>query len=377
MGQTRWKGRRDSKAQRETLRTVLNRAQEDGKEIHDMPMTCIARRLAPVALLALSACAGEQGPQLNVYSARHYDGDDALYRAFEEETGIELNVIEAGGDLLIERIRAEGERSPADVVITVDAGRLWRAEQEDLFQPIADEAILARTPEALRHPDGLWVAITQRARVIAYAPDRISPDAIESYADLADPALRGRICVRSSSNVYNVSLLAGLIERWGQDAAEAWARGVRQNLARPPRGGDTDQLRAVAAGECDVAVVNHYYYARLQNSQATEDQAVVEAVALVFPNQADTGVHMNVSGAGVAANAPNREAAERFIAFLLREDIQTLLANSNNEFPATDAPVDNPALEAMGSFRRESLNVQTYGARQSDAARLFDRVGWP
>lgn len=341
-----------------------------------MKISGLARAFAPLALLILAAC-GQNGPELNVYSARHYDGDDAVYEAFESETGITLNVIEARGDLLIERIRAEGERSPADIVITVDAGRLWRAEQEGLFQPIADGTVLDRVPAALRHPDGLWVAITQRARVIAYRRDRVSPDDIATYADLADPALRGRICVRSSSNVYNVSLLAGLIERWGADAAESWARGVRENLARPPRGGDIDQLRAVAAGECDVALVNHYYYARLANSAAPADQAVVDAVALQFPNQDDTGVHMNVSGVGIAANAPNPEAASRFIAFLLRDDQQRALAASNNELPARDIAAENPALDAMGDFRRESLNVQVYGARQSEAARMFDRVGWP
>lgn len=347
------------------------------------------RRFAALAALssaiALSACApGENASEetapeaLNLYTARHYASDDAVYAAFTEETGIAVNVVEAGGDLLIERIRADGARSPADVIITVDAGRLHRAAEAGLFQPVGDlGGALGRVPESLRHPDGLWFGFSTRARVMVYAPDRISADQIDTYQELADEALRGRICVRSSNNVYNISLLAALIENEGAEAAEAWAQGVVANLARPPQGGDTDQIRAVAAGECDVAIVNHYYLGRLGRTGEAADQAVFDAVDLVFPNQGAGGTHVNVSGAGLAANAPNRDAAEAFLAFLLSETGQRAFPELTNEYPALDIAYDNPVLDGFGTYESDSLNVSVLGQNAAEAQRIFDRVGWP
>lgn len=332
--------------------------------------------LSSVLAIGLAACEASED-RVNVYSARHYDADNALYAQFEAQTGIKVYRIEASGDLLMERIRAEAESSPADVIITVDAGRLWRIEEAGLFQPAGSAVLDARVPERLRHPDGLWYSITRRARVIAFAPDRISADQVDTYEKLADPGLRGRVCVRSSGNIYNLSLLAALIERWGPARAETWAAGVAANFARAPQGGDTDQIRAVAAGVCDVALVNHYYYARLAASDKPADREVAAATRIVWPDQQGDGVHVNVSGVGMAANAPHPDNARRLLEFLVAAPQQTLLASANNEYPAAEAPLDNPALEALGDFREEPLNVRVYGERQAEAAAMFDRIGWP
>ena len=316
--------------------------------------------------------------RLNLYSARHYDADDAIYEAFEAETGIALRVLEAGGDLLLERLRTEGEASPADVIITVDAGRLWRAKNAGVFQPLETDAILAATPARVRDPDNHWFGIAKRVRVHVIAPDRIDAAEVDTYEALANPELEGRVCARTSANIYNLSLLAGLIERWGPDRAEAWATGVGRNLARPPQGGDTDQIRAVAAGECDVALVNHYYWARLANSGSEADQAVAAATQIVWPDQDGAGAHANISGVGLAANAPNKDNAVRFIEYLLRPAVQSQLGQSNNEFPVNPAAsLDNPVLEALGAPVEEDINVSVYGGNQAEALAMFDRAGWP
>ncbi len=332
--------------------------------------------LASAVSVALSAC-GDSGPTLNVYSARHYASDRVIFAAFEEETGVEVNLVEASGDLLIERMRAEGARSPADVLITVDAGRLWRASEAGLFQPIEDQAILDAVPSEYRDPDNNWIAFSRRARVIVYRRGAVEPEDVSSYASLADPALRGRVCVRSSANDYNLSLLAGMIARHGEDYARDWARGVRENFARPPIGGDIDQINAVAAGDCDVALVNHYYYARFLTDEDEASRAVVDTVALVWPDQRRGGVHVNVSGVGVAANAPHHDLALQFIAFMLEDAQQQVIAQLNNELPVTDAAATSPALEELGAFESETINVSLYGEHQPAAARIFDEVGWP
>jgi iron(III) transport system substrate-binding protein len=342
-------------------------------------MSATTRRAAVVlAAIALSAC-GEPRAEtatLNVYSARHYDSDDAFYAAFEAATGARVRRIEADGDLLIEKVRAEGEASPADVVITVDVGRLQRAEEAGLFQPIRSAALESAIPAHLRHPDGYWFAFAKRARVIVYRDGAVDPARIDSYEELADPALAGRICVRSSSNIYNVSLLSALIARWGPERAEAWARGVRNNFARLPTGGDTDQIAAVAAGECDVAVVNHYYFARMLEG-APEQRATAALVKLIWPDQDGAGAHVNISGAGVAANAPHPELAQRFLEFMLEPAQQELLSSGSFEYPILAEAAHPAALDGLGVFREEEINVSEIGAHQAEAARLFDVVGWP
>jgi iron(III) transport system substrate-binding protein len=340
-------------------------------------MSHLARRaVAGLALLVLAACGGEEQPTLNVYSARHYDSDDAFYAAFEAATGARVRRIEAEGDLLIEKVRAEGQASPADVLITVDLGRLQRAEEAGLFQPIRSEALEAAIPSHLRHPEGYWFAFAKRARVIVYREGAIDPAAVDSYEELADPALAGRLCVRSSSNIYNVSLLSALIARWGPERAEAWARGVKNNFARLPTGGDTDQIAAVSAGECDVAIVNHYYYARMASGTESE-RAATANVRLIWPDQDGAGAHVNISGAGVAANAPHPELARRFLEFMLEPAQQAILSSGSFEYPILAEAAHPASLDALGVFREEEINVSEIGARQTEAARMFDAVGWP
>lgn len=340
-----------------------------------IPLRRLTVACACAAAFLLAAC--DDRPVLNVYSARHYDADDAFYKAFEAETGARVRRIEAGGDLLIEKVKAERAQSPADVIITVDVGRLVRAEDEGLFQPMQSDALDAVVPAHLRHPDGLWYGFAKRARVIVYREGALDPEDADTYAELADPQWRGRICVRSSSNIYNISLLAALIARWGEDDAEAWARAVRSNMARPPAGGDIDQIAAVAAGECDLAIVNHYYYARLLASDNPDDRAKAEGVRLIWPDQEGAGAHVNISGAGVAANAPHPELARRFIEFMLEPETQRLLADGSFEYPIRADVAPAPVLAALGPFREEEVNLADIGARQADAVRIFDAVRWP
>ncbi|KAA5801074.1 extracellular solute-binding protein [Alkalicaulis satelles] len=336
---------------------------------------------AAIGALALSACSPQPGEagEINLFTARHYASDQAVYAAFTEETGIRVNVLEAPADQLIERLRAEGARSQADVVITVDAGRLWRAEQAGLFQPAPELAgVLENVPDNLRHPEGHWFGFASRVRVVVFSRERADGSQITDFLDLADESWRGRLCVRSSNNVYNQSLLAGLIDAAGAERAEAWAAGIAANMARAPQGGDTDQIRAVAAGECDAAIVNHYYLARLQRSGDSADRAVADAVDMAFPSLAGQGSPFNVSGAGLAANAPNRENAIAFLTFLLSETGQRQFAELTNEFPVIEgAAYDNEVLDSYPEILAVPVNVNVLGENAPAAQRMFDRVGWP
>ena len=337
----------------------------------------VVKGLITVSALALAIGAHAQDKVLNLYSSRHYQTDEALYSGFTKATGIKVNRIEAGEDALIERIRNEGERSPADVMVTVDAGRLWRAEQLGLFQPVKSALLDARIPASLREPGGLWFGFSLRARLIAYNKAKVKAGELTSYEDLADPKWKGRVCMRSSSNIYNLSLMGALIDHLGEAKAEAWARSVRNNFAREPKGGDTDQLKSVAAGECDVTISNQYYYARLARSQKAEERAVAEKVAVVFPNQSSWGTHVNVSGAGVMKNAPHREAAIRFLEYLASDEAQRYFADGNNEWPVVPGvQVVNPVLSAFGAFKVDPLNVAVLGRNQPSAQKLYDRVAW-
>ena len=329
-------------------------------------------RVAPVLLLVLGVAA--RGADVNVYSARHYDTDLALYERFTEQTGIAVNLIEGGSDGLIERIRNEGEFSPADLLITVDAGRLWRAQQQGIFQPVESALLRERVPAHLRDPGGHWFGLSKRARVIVYSKAKGLPEGISRYEDLADRRLRGQVCMRSSGNIYNLSLLGALIEHHGEAQAEAWAQGVVANFRRPPQGNDTAQLRAVAAGECGVSIANSYYVGRLLGAEADADRAVADALAVLFPNQAGRGAHVNVSGAGVARHAPNRANAVAFLEYLTGDFAQRLFAEGNNEYPVT-GPTTGP-IAALGSFKEDGVNAAVLGANQALAVRVFDRAGW-
>jgi iron(III) transport system substrate-binding protein len=342
-------------------------------------MTVSSLRRIFVALFGLmfSLSAASQENAVNVYSGRHYQTDEALYTGFTKATGIKVNRIEASEDAIIERIRNEGARSPADVMITVDAGRLWRAEQLGLFQPVKSPALEKRIPESLRHPEGHWFGFSTRARFIAYNKARVKPGEITAYEDLADPKWKGQVCMRSSTNVYNLSLMGALIDHLGEARAEAWAKGVRENLAQDPKGGDTDQLKAVAAGLCDVTVSNQYYYARLARSSKPDEKQVADKLGIVFPNQASWGTHVNISGAGVLKHAPHREAAVKFLEYLASDEAQRYFADGNNEWPAVrGVKVDNPVLNSLGDFKADRINVAVLGKNQPSSQKIYDRVAW-
>jgi len=329
------------------------------------------------ALLCCAAAFAQDNKVLNLYSSRHYQTDEALYANFTKQTGVKVNRIEAGEDPLIERIRNEGARSPADVLVTVDAGRLWRAEQLGFFQPVKSALLDARIPASYREPNGLWFGFSLRARLIAYNKAKVKAPELPSYESLADPKWKGRICMRSSTNMYNLSLLSAMIDHLGEQKAQAWAQAVRDNLARDPRGGDTDQLKSVAAGECDVTISNQYYYARLLRSGKPDEREIGERVGVVFPNQSSWGTHVNISGAGVMKHAPNREAAVKFLEYLASDDAQRYFADGNNEWPVVaSVKVDNPALASLGAFRQDALNVAVLGRNQPGAQKIYDRVAW-
>ncbi|MCB2013040.1 MAG: Fe(3+) ABC transporter substrate-binding protein [Geminicoccaceae bacterium] len=334
----------------------------------------IVSLLVPAAL----ASAGiSDAAEVNLYSSRHYDTDEQLYSRFTEETGITVNRIEGDADELIERIRLEGEQSPADVFITVDAGRLWRAEEAGLFAPVESKILNERIPARLRNPEGLWFGFTTRARVIVYDRERVDPALIGTYEDLARPELEGLVCIRSSTNIYNLSLLASLIEYHGMDGASEWATGVVNNFARQPEGNDTNQIEAVAAGQCGVAVANSYYAARILNSDDPARQEIASKIGIIFPNQDDRGAHVNISGAGLVHSAPNRDEAIAFLEYLASDAAQAWLANGNNEYPAVESvKVDNPALDAMGEFKADPVNVSVLGKNQPMAQIIFDEAGW-
>lgn len=334
-------------------------------------------RFATVSALALVTALPAAATELNLYSARHYDTDLMLYDAFTAQTGITVNLIEGDSDELIARIQAEGANSPADLLITVDGGRLHRGVEAGVFQPVESAILTERIPAALRHPENLWFGLTTRARVIFYNVERGLPEGVADYEDLADPSLAGEFCMRSSSNIYNVSLMAELIEVLGEEAALEWARGVGRNLARAPQGGDTDQIRAVAAGECLVGLSNTYYWGRLKASSNPADVAVAEATAFIFPNQDNRGTHINLSGAGVLRNAPNKDNAVAFLEFLTSDAAQVILADSNNEYPVAPGVVPTGPISAFMDFKSSGVNAAVFGTNASRAVAVWDRAGVP
>ncbi len=314
--------------------------------------------------------------EINLYSARHYDTDDALYNNFTKETGIKVNLIEGNADELIERMKSEGKNSPADVFITVDAGRLWRAQEDGFLQPISSETLEKAIPANLRDPKWYWFGFSKRARVIVYNLGKVKPEDLSTYEALAEPKWKGRVCIRSSDNIYNQSLVASKIEDKGVEEAEKWVKGLIANFARPPEGNDTDQIKAVAAGQCDVALVNHYYLARLKQATDAEDQDVAQKVGVFFPNQKEEGTHINISGGGVAVNSPNKDNAVKFLEYLATPEAQEIFANQANEYPVVSDVKPNPAVASFGEFKESKLDVVTYGQKNPDAVKLMDRVGW-
>lgn len=337
-------------------------------------MNELARTLAAATLL-FGAATGAHAQVVNLYTARHYQTDDALYANFTKETGIKVNRIEGKEDELLERIKNEGASSPADVFITVDASRLELADKAGVFQPAQSKALEARVPANLRTPN--WLAFSTRARVIVFNAKAVNPAWVQTYEDLANPRLKSQICVRSGSHPYNLSLGAALLTHDGEAKTEAWAKGLVANFARAPKGGDTDQLRAVAAGECGVAIANSYYVARLMRSTKPEDVRDMATLTVVWPNQKSWGTHVNVSGAGVVKTAPNKANAVKFLEYLASDSAQAYFADGNNEWPVVkSAAVKNPALEKLGPFKADELPVEKWAPNTAAAQKIFDRAGW-
>ncbi len=334
-------------------------------------------RATLLAALMAGASLGAQAADevLNLYSARHYQTDEALYGDFTKQTGIKINRIEGKEEELLERIKNEGSNSPADVLLTVDAARLAQAHELGLFAPVKSRTLESRIPAHLRTDD--WFAFSTRARVIVYNKLDVKPEQVGSYADLAKPELKGKFCWRSGSHPYNLSLLASVIAHEGEAKAEQWARGLVANFARAPKGGDTDQIKAVAAGECGVAIANTYYVARLLRSTAPADRKVMESIGIVWPNQKDRGAHINVSGAGVLKHAPNPKAAVKFLEYLASDQAQRYFADGNNEWPVVAGlKIDNPGLKAMGDFKADQLPVGKLATYRAKAQLVFDRAGF-
>ncbi len=314
---------------------------------------------------------------LNIYSSRHYDTDEKLYSEFTEKTGIKINRVDGKEDALIARLEQESDLSPADLFITVDSGRLWRAEQTGLFENTQSKILNEKIPANLQHPEGQWFGFSTRARIVVYNKNAIKDGAPTSYQDLSDPRWKGRICVRSSGNIYNQSLLASMIAQDGEDAARKWAQGLLDNLARKPQGGDTDQIKAVSAGVCDIALANSYYFFRLQRSEKPEDLEIIKDLQIVFPDQNSKGTHINISGAGILKHSKNKDAARMFLEYLTSESAQAYFANGNNEYPVVSGVVVNEIVEAQKSFKRQDINVREFGVHQQKAKMIFDEIGFP
>ncbi len=332
--------------------------------------------LSAIALVAMATTAAFAEGELNLYSSRHYDTDERLYTDFEAQTGITVNRIEAKAGALMERMRAEGKNSPADILLTVDAGNLWRATEAGLLQSVESDVLNERIPENLREPRGEWFAFSQRARMIFYAKDRVK-NPPQTYEALADPQYKGQVCARSSSNIYMQSLLASIVAHDGAEAATEWTQGLYDNLARKPQGGDTDQLRGLISGECDIALANSYYFARGLRKSVKGLSEGIDGIGWVFPNQEDRGAHVNVSGGGVAAYAPNRENAIRFLEYLVSDAAQAYFSAGNDEFPVVEGAEVSDEAASLGAFEADALNVSELGVHQKEAQMIYDRVGYP
>ncbi|MGM0635615.1 MAG: Fe(3+) ABC transporter substrate-binding protein [Bacteroidota bacterium] len=341
--------------------------------------------LSLLLVLTLFACksdnkqksdATEESQSINVYTHRHYESDQELFNRFEKQTGIQVNVINASADELIQKMVLEGEQSPADVLITVDAGRLHRAKSKDLLQSFTNPTLDSIVPNHLKDEDNQWYALTKRARVIAYSKENVDPVELSTYENLVDEEWNDRILVRSSSNIYNQSLMASIIVNNGEDAASKWAKGMVENMARSPKGNDRDQVKAVASGEGDLAIVNTYYIGKMLNSEDSAELEAANKVGIFFPNQDDRGTHINISGIGIAKHAPNREAAEKFINYLLSEQAQEIFASSNYEYPVNPNVEKADILKEWGDFKEDKLQLNLLGENNKKAVILFDEAGW-
>jgi len=335
------------------------------------------------ALFGIAGTASAQEQVVNLYSARHYQTDEALYSNFTKATGIKINRVDADDAGILARLKAEGAASPADVILLVDAARLAKGDTDGLFQPIKSPVLDAAIPAQLRAqatPQGTtWFGFSTRARVIVYDKLKVKKDDVDTYEELADPKNKGLLCTRSGSHPYNLSLFGAVTEHMGPSKSEEWLKGLVANMARPPKGGDTDQIKGVASGECGIALTNSYYLARIMRSSSPEDKAIADKVGVVFPNQQSWGTHVNIAGAAVAKNAKNTANAVKFMEYLASPEAQNYFANGNNEWPAVaSVKVSNAALQAMtgGSFKSETIPISVIGGNQVKVQQMLDRVGY-
>jgi iron(III) transport system substrate-binding protein len=341
------------------------------------------RTAIAIGLIVATSLASAQDQVVNLYSARHYSTDEALYANFTKTTGIRINRVDADDAGILARLKAEGSASPADVILLVDAARLYKGEVDGLFQPIQSKVLESAIPPQYRGKASAqgtpWFGYSTRARVIVYDKLKVKRDDVESYGLLADPRNKGKVCLRSGSHPYNLSLFGAVTEHLGEQKAEAWLKGIVANMARAPKGGDTDQIKAVGSGECQIAVSNTYYIARLMRSTQADDRALMDKVGIVFPNQSSWGTHVNIAGGAVARHAKNRANAIRFLEYLASPEAQNYFANGNNEWPTVQGvAIDNPALKAMsgGSFKAETIPLSAVGANQTKVQQMLDRVGF-
>lgn len=326
--------------------------------------------------LALSGRAAYAAGEVNLYNARHYPADELLFAAFTKETGVKVNMIQGKAEELMERVKLEGTSSPCDVFITVDAGNLWRAQEAGVFQPVQSAFLTEKVPAQYHEPAGNWFGFSTRARVIIYDKNKVKPEDLSTYEDLVDPKWKGRILIRSSNNIYNQSLMASMVEHHGEAKAEEWAAGLVANFARKPEGGDTDQIKALIAGQGDIAISNTYYFARVLGGDDAELKKQAENLAVFFPNQSDRGTHVNVSGAGVAAHAPNKDNAVKFIEFMAKPEAQEIFSGANYEYPVVAGSKVSDVVAGLGSFKGDELNVGALGRNNPIAVQIMDRVGW-
>ena len=339
----------------------------------------MAKKLLSLLLLSFFSASFLFAQEVNIYTSRHYDSDDALYEEFTNDTGIKVNIISGKGGALLERLKAEGKNSPADVFFTVDAGNLWKVQKEGLFQSIKSPRVLSTVPPNLRGPNDEWTAIAKRARVIFYSPDRVSEQELAniSYESLASEKWEGRLVIRSSSNMYNQSLVASLIARNGEEETEDWAKRIVKNFARKPQGNDRAQIIAVANGEADLAVANSYYIGIMLSGNAGKEQLeAAKNVKMVFPNQQGSGAHINISGAGILKSAPNPQNANSFLAFLLSDGVQEYMVKKSYEYPIAKVPLSKEMTRFGLNFREDSLSVKRFGELNPSAIKLMDRSGW-
>jgi iron(III) transport system substrate-binding protein len=344
-------------------------------------MSLVSSMAVFAAGFAFAGATLAQQPSLNVYSARHYQTDEALYDNFTRATGIKINRVDADDAGILARLNTEGSASPADVILLVDAARLWRAEVAGLFQPVKSKMLESRVPANLRGKDAgegsSWFGLSTRARVVVFNKTTVKREDVDTYEELADPKNKGRLCTRSGSHPYNLSLFGAMEEHLGPNATETWLQGLVSNMARSPKGGDTDQILAVASSECAVALTNTYYVARLMRSEKPQDKAAMEKIGVVFPNQASFGTHVNIAGAAVARHAKNREAAQRFLEYLVSDPAQIQFADGNNEWPVVSGiKVTNPALQTLGPFKSETIPISVVGMNQVKVQQMLDRVGY-